>query len=386
MNLSRVTAFARKEWQEIVRDRIFLLLAFAMPITLMLVFGHGINHDVKHIPLAIVDYDRSETSREYAHRFAHSEYFDFRGNAESERAARVLLSHAELRVIVVIPERFREQILRGGRTAVQTLVDGSFTSTRTPRVLEGYIEAINKAASTQMRVGYLVRRLGVSRADALAILQPVELEVRYLYNPELRSDWSIAPSLIMFVMIFVAPMLMALTVVREKETGSIFNVYASTLRRSEFIAGKLLPNMFISSINAVILWLTAVVHFGAPFKGSLVCFALGSLLYVLCTTSLGLVLSLVMRTQQAALMVVGISTTIVAFQYSGLFTPVASLEGVPWWIAHAFPPMYYLDIVQGTFLKGLGIGSLWPATLALGGFGAGYIALAHLLFRKRLRA
>lgn len=383
MNPGRVLALAQKEWREIRRDPTFLSLAFVMPTVLMLVFGHGISQDVKRIPLVVVDYDGTETSRDYALRFAHSEYFDFQGYALRERDASVLLAHARTRVVLVIPERFRERVLHGEKAEVQTLIDGSFTTTRAPRVVEGYVEAINAAANTELQVGYLAARLGMSHDRALAVLRPVELDVRYLYDPELRSDWSVAPSLITFVLIFAAPMLMSLSVVREKEMGSIFNVYASTLRRSEFLAGKLLPNVAISSINAAILWLLAVFHFGAPFKGSLACFALGTLLYVLATTAFGLVVSLLVRTQQAALIIVGVLASILGFQYSGMFTPISSLSGVPSVIAHSFPPMYYLEIVQGTFLKGLGVRGLWSAVLPLSGFAAGYVVLAHTLFHKR---
>lgn len=386
MNPRRVLALAQKEWREIRRDPTFLSLAFLMPTVLMLVFGHGINQDVKHVPLVVVDYDGTETSRDYAERFAHSEYFDFRGYAPRERDATELLAHAAVRAVLIIPERFRERVIHGERAEVQTLIDGSCTTTRVPRVLEGYVEAINVAANTELRAGYLARRLGMSHDRALTALHPVEVDVRYLYDPELRSDWSVAPSLLTFVLIFVAPMLMSLSVVREKEMGSIFNVYASTLRRSEFLAGKLLPNVMISSVNAGILWLLAVFHFGAPFKGSLACFAFGSLLYVLATTGFGLVVSLLVSTQQAALIIVGVLASILGFQYSGMFTPISSLSGVPWGIAHAFPPMYYLEIVQGTFLKGLGFGGLWSAILPLSGFAAGYVVLAHALFHKRTNA
>lgn len=384
MNLRRIAALAMKEWREIVRDRIYLSLAFVMPATLMIVFGYGITMDVRNMPVVVVDSDRTAASRIYAERFAHSEYFDFKGVARDERDAQARLSGEGARVVIVVPTGFQRDLMSGRRVEVQTLIDGSFTSTRPPRTLEGYVEAIGAAATMEVQAAALVRRLGIQRDEALTLLRPIELDVRYLYNPELRSNWTIAPSLIMFVLIFAAPMLMALSVVREKQTGSIFNVYASTIRRSEFLAGKILPNVAISSINAVVLWLIAVHLFGAPFKGSLACFAVGTALYVVSVTGFGLLISLLVQTEASALMIVSVLATVVGFQYSGLFTPIPSLSRFPWTVAHSFPPMYYLEIIQGTFLKGLGFASLAVDLVTLAGFSLFYLVVAHSLFHKRV--
>lgn len=386
MKGSRVVALARKEWREIVRDRIFLALAFLLPVLLMIVFGHGISMDIQNVPLVVVDHDRTPTSRAYADRFAHSEHFDFRGLVASEREGEALLSRASVEVMLVIGPDFERDLLAGRTVAVQSVVDGSFPATRVPRSLETYVEAIDAAASAEIQAAWLARRAGVAPEAAAAILQPVKVDLRYLYNDELRSIWSVAPSLVMFVLVFVAPMLTALGVVREKETGAIYNVYASTVTRGEFLIGKLAPNVAIGSINAALLWAIAVFYFGAPFKGSLPCFAAGTLLYVVCTTALGLLLSLLVATQQTALMITSISATLIGFQYSGFFNPVQSLTGTSWVLAHAFPPMYYLDVVEGTFLRGMGFAGLWRDQAVLAGFAAAYLALAYALFRKRSRS
>jgi ABC-2 type transport system permease protein/ribosome-dependent ATPase len=380
---TRAVALARKEWREIVRDRIFLSLAFLLPVVLMLVFGYGMSMDIDNVPLVVIDHDRTPSSRAYADRFAHLEHFDFRGLVDSEREGESLLASASAEVMLVIGPSFERELLSGHDVAVQALVDGSFPATRVPRALETYVDAVNTAATAELQSAWLVRRAAVSPERATAILHPVKLDVRYLFNSELRSIWSVAPSLIMFVLLFVAPMLMALGVVREKESGAIYNIYASTVTRGEFLLGKLAPNIVIGAVNAVLLWLIAVVHFGAPFKGSLACFAVGTFLYLVCTTSLGLVLSLLLRTQQTALMITSISATIIGFQYSGFFNPVQSLTGPSWVLAHAFPPMYYLDVVEGAFLKGMGFRGLWQDEVVLAAFGAGYVALAYALFRKR---
>jgi ABC-2 type transport system permease protein/ribosome-dependent ATPase len=240
---------ARKDWRETLRDRVFLLLAFVMPAVLMVAFGDGISHDVRNVPMAVIDHDRTPASRAYVDRYAQSEYFRVDALLESERDARARLSADGARVLLVIPPGFHEALSAGRRAQAQVFVDGSYTTTRFPRAIEGYVTAINAAASAELRAASLARRAGLAPERAESLLRPLVLEVRYLYNAELESRWSVSPSLIVFVIVFVAPLLIALGVVREKESGTMLNVYASTLRRSEFLVGKVLPNLGISAAN-----------------------------------------------------------------------------------------------------------------------------------------
>jgi ABC-2 type transport system permease protein/ribosome-dependent ATPase len=178
---------------------------------------------------------------------------------------------------------------------------------------------------------------------------------------------------------------MALSVVREKETGAIYNVCTSTITRAEFLTGKLLPSISISCINAGILWLLATWYFGTPFKGSLLFFAAATLLYVLCTTGLGLLISLLVSTQQAAMIISLVMSIIVSIQFSGLITPVSSLSGGNYAIAHAFPAMYYNAVVKGAFLKAVGLDVLWPQLLLFVLYATAVFFLCYLVFHKRTR-
>jgi ABC-2 type transport system permease protein/ribosome-dependent ATPase len=214
MNFGRVLAVAHKEWHEILRDRIYFLLAFILPPLLMLVFCYGISQDVENVPFAVVDYDHSSMSRDYAHHYIVSRYFDYRGHLGSMQDADQLLANGDVGLVLVIPERFEEQLFSGQPVAIQALVDGTFP--QRARTVQGYIEAINAIASGELQVVYVSKRLGVSTANALQLLQPLRLEVRYLYNPELRSVWSVSASMMMFILIMTAPLLAALSVVREK--------------------------------------------------------------------------------------------------------------------------------------------------------------------------
>jgi ABC-2 type transport system permease protein/ribosome-dependent ATPase len=384
MRPGRVLAVARKEWHEILRDRIYFMLAFILPPMLMLVFCYGISQDVENVPFALLDYDRSHMSRDYAHHYIVSRYFNYRGDLGDIDVADRLLANGDVGLVLVIPDRFQERLLSGQPTAVQALVDGTFP--QRARTVQGYMEAINAIASGEMQVGYVSKRLGVSSERAQQLLQPLRLEVRYLYNTELRSVWNVSASMIMFILIMTAPLLAALSVVREKETGSIYNIYASTIRRIEFILGKLLPNVLISFSNALVLWFMAIWYFGAPFKGSIPFFLLATLLYVVCTSSLGLLVSMLVRTQQAALVITVILSVIIALQFSGMLTPVALLTGPNYVMAHLLPAMYYQDIVLGAFLKGAGWVVLWWEALVLAGYSLAVLAVVYVLFRKRTRA
>ncbi len=383
MNLKRLLAVAYKEWREILRDRIFFLLAFGLPIVLMLVFGYGITPDVENVPLAFVDYDHSALSRDYAQHYIESRYFNFKGYLHSLQEADGLLTGGKIRVAIVIPEHFQEDLMAGRAVAIQTLVDGA--NTGPARIIQGYADGINSAASGELQMSYIARHLGISLERAQTIIQPIKLEVRYLYNQEVRILWDVAPSLIMFILLLTAPMLTALSVVREKETGAIYNIYASTISGAEFLAGKLLPNILISFINAVILWLMVTFYFGAPFKGNLLFFFFATLFYVICNSSMGLLISLMVRTQIAALMITVVLGFIIGIQFSGMLTPIAALTGSNYVIAHLFPAMYYNTVIQGAFLKNLGLAALWPEVTLFVAYSAGLLGACYFLFHKRTR-
>lgn len=382
MNLRRVVTLVVKEWREIVRDKVFFLLAFIMPVAWMVVFGYGMNMDMVNVPVAVLDHDRSAMSREYAHLYMHSRYFSFRGYLADAHEAEKLLRAGKLRVVIVIPERFQEELKAGRRIAIQTILDGTFAYR--VRGIAGYVDAINRDATSAIQVRQLGEHFGIPPAKARVMVHPIRLEVRYLYNQALRSVWSVAPALIMFTMMIAPAVLTSLAVVREKETGSIYNIYASTVTRAEYLIGKLLPNVMISTFNIVVLWLVAAVYFGAPFKGDAVFFFVASVAYVACTCCIGFLVSTLVRTQSAALLITIILAIVPAVQFSGMFTPVAFLPHSSMLLSHLFPPMYYNNIVQGAFLKGTGWSVLWIDVLILVAYAGALLLASYLVFRKRV--
>jgi ABC-2 type transport system permease protein/ribosome-dependent ATPase len=358
-------------------------MAFGVPVALMLLIGFGMTFDVENIPLAILDRDGSAMSRDYAYRFIDSRYFDFKGYLASEHEVAPLLMDGKLRAVIIIPEQFDRTLQAGRPASVQVLLDGALPD-RT-RITKGYISAINGAASAESLAAYLSHTQGVPLEQARALLQPFSLEIRYLYNQGLKSDWSIPPKLIMFILFFAPAFMTSLRVVREKELGTIFNIYTSPLTRVEYLIGKLAPYVTIALIDLVILWLLAIQVFGAPFKGSFLLFLGASLLYVIATTCIGMLVSVFVRTQVAAMLISLFITFVPALQYSGLEIPIASMGPDAQVIAHMMPAMHYTRVIDGTFLKGVGLAVLWPDILLLALYATVLFAACYLLFHKRLR-
>jgi ABC-2 type transport system permease protein/ribosome-dependent ATPase len=383
MNLRRVAVVARKEWREISRDRLFLALAFALPVMWMLVFGYTMTFDVQNVPFVVLDYDHSAQSRDFTYRFVSSRYFDFRGYLTSAHEADRQLAAAKVRLVITIPEHFARDIAAGRNVPIATLIDGTFPTRA--QTIQAYTESIIQDYSAAVRARYIEGRAGITEDRALRLMQPLRLEIRYLYNQALRSSWSIAPSLVMFTLMFVPSLLTALVVVREKENGSIYNIYCSTVTRAEFLFGKLVPSATISFIDALVLSAIAVYYFGAPFKASPWFYLLSTAVYVICTASIGLLVSTLVRSQNAALMIASIVGIIPAIQFSGMLNPVAILEGSAWVQAHLFPAMYFENIVLGSYLKGVGAETLWTNLCVLAGYAAVLIALSYQSFRKRQR-
>ena len=383
MNLHRATAVAYKEWREVARDKLLLALAFAIPAALMVLIGFGMVMDVKNIPLGIIDRDGSAMSRDLAYRFISSNYFDFKGYLHDDRAADRLLTAGALRAVMVIPEHFQRDLQAGRPTAVQTLLDGTFPHSAT--IVKAYVDAITNGAEIDAVASHMSAERGTTYEDALQLLQPFRVEVRYLYNESLKSDWSTPPVMIMFILFMLPAFMTSIRVVREKERGSIYNIYASPVTRGEFLIGKLTPYVAIFVCNGLILWVLAIMLFGAPFRGSLLLFLIGTTLFVIISSCIGAVVGFFVKTQMAAMVISMFATLIPAAQYSGWTVPVSSMRPDGQVIAHLAGAMHYTRITEGTFLKAVGLQVLGPDLLILAVYAGAWFTACYVLFHKRVR-
>lgn len=375
MKLRRVLTLARKEAREILRDRLYLMLAFLLPSMLLVVFAYGMTGDVENIGLAVVDEDQTPASRAYVQQFLATWHFRLVAAGHDPALIDRVLTNRQARVALWIGPDFERHLKtrRPGAIDVAALIDGSVTAPA--RTIRAYLEAINAQANA-----------GYRRHAATAVSQPVRLQTRFLYNPEVRSIVFVAPSLIMTVLMLVPPLLIAVSVVREKESGAIYNIASSTVTRLEFLLGKLLPVVAICMINAMLLWLIVTFYFGVPFRGSVIQFPLVMLLYILATVGLGLLVSATVRTQQAAIIITTITALIIAMQFSGFFAPLDTAEPANRFLARLSPAGYFLPVVRGMYLKGMDMSSYAPELAALALYALVVLALAHALFHKRTRS
>lgn len=375
--LDRTMAVARKELRELWRDPVYLGLAFFIPMLMILLLGYGFSLDVKHLPVVFVDHDRTPYSREYMDAYVHSEYFTLQAVVGSARTAEAWLREGRARVIVDIPPDFGRRLSGGRPATVAVTVDGSFPSRA--MVIQGYAEAINALYNQQLLSTWLAR-LGSSARPGPG----VGMALSVWYNPALESKNTIVPGLLVLILMLFPALLGSLVVVRERESGTIFNLFASPVRRGEILAGKALPYVGVAMLNYLLLFAASLWLFHVRFIGSFWLLSLGTLVYAVDTVGIGLLISVLTRSQLAAMLVTFLATITPAFNYSGFMTPVASMDATGRFISRLIPATYFMGMVRGSYLKGLGWGSYWPDLLILVLYGVLIYALAWAFLRKRI--
>jgi len=372
--LVRLLGIAYREFLELRRDPIRLAFALIGSVLLMAVLGFGISMDVENLRFAVLDRDQSPESRAYVQNIAGSRYFvqrpAVRDGVELERR----MASGELTVALELPPNFGRDLRLGRQPEVGVWVDGALPFRG--ETARGYVQGLHARYLTE-----LVTEATGTRPELL----PTDLALRYRYNQDFRSIYAMVPAVIPLLLVFIPAILMALGVVREKELGSITNLYVTPVSRVEFLLGKQLPYVAVAMISYVTLVLQAVFVFGVPVKGSLAALTVGTLLYVVATTGLGLLISTFTRTQIAALFGTAILTMLPTVQFSGLTTPVASLQGLGYWIGQGFPASYYLVLCRGVFTKALGFPDLVPQFAALAAFVPVLTGLAVALLPKQER-
>ena len=352
-SLQRMLSYMWRESLELRRDPVRATLALAGSLILMFVIGYGINMDVENLRYAVLDRDQTTLSQSYANALSGSRYFieqpPLSDHAELDRRMR----SGELSLAIEIPSGFARDVLRGKNVEIGAWVDGAMPMRA--ETVRGYVQGMHQhwlAAQLHERTG---QRLASS----------VTVQSRYRYNPDVRSLPAMVPAVIPLLMLMLPAMLTALAVVREKEMGSILNLYVTPVTRTEFLLGKQLPYVLLAMLNFLLMCLLAVTVFGVPITGSFATLALAALVFSVTSTGMGLLASSVTRSQIAAMFFALIGTLIPAVQFSGLIDPVSSLEGSGRLIGSVYPATYMFMISRGVFSKGLGLADLQGALLPL---------------------
>ncbi|MFJ2322386.1 ribosome-associated ATPase/putative transporter RbbA [Pseudomonas sp. NPDC087817] len=371
-SLGRLLAVASREGKELLRDKVRMAFALAGAIFMMVIFGYGISLDVENLAFAVYDQDQTPQSRTYLEAFRGSRYFDERPAIHDAQELHRRLQRSEIKLALEIPPGFGRDLYAGRQPAVAAWLDGGMPfRAETSR---NYVEAVHLAN---------LQQLAEQSSPAMQHQAGASLETRFRYNQDVVSVNAIGPGVMALILAFIPAMLTALGIVREKELGSITNFYATPLTRLEFLLGKQAPYLLVSLVNLALLVAMNRWLFGVPFKGSLLTLAFGGLLYVLATTSMGLLISAFTRTQIAAILGTMIITSLPTIQFSGLIVPRSSLEGAAAVMGMLFPAGHFLDIAVGTFTKALDLRQLWPQCLALFGFFVGFTGLSLVMLKKQ---
>ena len=352
-SLARLFSFSLREATELRRDPFRLTLALLGTVILMLVMGYGISTDVEDLSYAVLDLDRSIASERYTLNIAGSRYFQEKLPLESHADIDRRMRAGELAMAIEIPPNFGRDLARGARPEIGVWLDGAMPMRA--EVARGYVMGVHAQTLTEA-----VAAASGTRPAALA-----DIAVRYRYNPDMRSLIAMVPAVIPMLLVFIPSMLTALGVVREKELGSILNVYTTPVTKLEFLLGKQLPYIGLSMLNCVLMFVLALTLFDVPFKGSLTAFFVGALIYVTATTGLGLLMSTLTNSQVAAMAGTSIGTLLPAIQFSGMLDPVSSLEGTGAILGQIYPTTHFLTISRGTFAKALDFGDLGASFVPL---------------------
>ncbi|MBV9994322.1 MAG: ribosome-associated ATPase/putative transporter RbbA [Caulobacteraceae bacterium] len=370
-SLSRVWAFARREAIELSHDRVRLAFAVIGPLLLMIVFGYGISLDVNHVSFSVLDFDGTQASRQYADSFRGSIYYDEKRPITDYEELDRRLRNGELRFAVEIPRGFERDLAQGRQPTIAAYIDAAVPFRA--ETVRNYVENSTNQFEQRLRDDK-----GLPQAA-----KPVLINARALYNQSFQSIYAMVPGDVMLLLILIPSMLTALSVVREKELGSIANFYAAPATKTEFLLGKQLPYVGVSLIQFATLVALAVLLFQVPIKGSFLTLVLGGVIYVLATTGFGLLISVFAATQTAAIFAAAIITILPAVQFSGMFVPVSSLTGMASVAAKIFPSTYFQAISVGAFTKALGLMTLWPNMVALAVLALIYIIISVLLLPKQ---
>ena len=376
MNLNRLRSLIRKEFIQIVRDPRTLAITFALPLVQIFLLGYAATNDVRHVSLAVWDQDRSWAARQLLDAYRASDYFyvDFDTNSEAE--LRRLIDTGQARAGLIIPPDYAARLSSGETARVALVVDGS-----DPTIAGTALSAAIMIGQTKA-TNLVVERAAARGQSALTQL-PVEVRTQVWYNPDLLSSYYMIPALIGLILMFMSVLLTSTSIVRERERGTIEQLIVTPLSSLELVVGKLTPYVLIAVIDMVEILVAGVLIFGVPINGSLPLLLLLSGLFLVTTLGLGLFVSTLANTQQEA-MLTSVFFLLPAIFLSGFFFPLA---GMPWYlqaVSYAIPLRYFLVIVRGIMLKGVGIDMLWNEVIALSIFAVVIMGSAALRFHKRL--
>ena len=375
--LARLKQMLIKEFIQVFRDKRARAVLFGPPILQMLVFGYAATFEIHHVATVVLDLDHSQESRELISRFSSSPYFDVQRQLTDYRQIGDLIDRGEATVGLQINAGFAENLRKGQAAPLHVIVDA--TNSNTALIAAGYINQIARGFAED----YQQDRIDRISPQMIANIPSVRLEQRPWYNPDLRSRWFFVPGIIGSLTLVLVTTLTAFAVVREREIGTLEQIMVTPIRPAEFILGKTLPFFLIGLFDVSLIATVGTLWFQVPFRGHILVLLAGAVLFLLCMLGVGLLISTVSSTQQQA-MVTSFFFIMPAITFSGFGFPISTMPQWLQYLTYLSPLRYFLVVLRGTYLKGVGLDILWPQMLAMAALGISLLAVAVLRFHKAL--
>lgn len=375
---SALWAITRKEFIQIRRDHATMYMVFIFPVMMLVLYGFGIRYDVKSVPMAVYDQDATQSSRQYIERFARSPYFEIRRYAQSYRELEEGINRGTTRIGIVIPPDFSERLASNREAVIQVLVDGADNNTAT--IAMSYVSAISRSYSTSIvmqQMESVLRRLNLP-------IPAIQAEPRIWFNPNLESVQFIVPGIIAVIMMIVGTVLTAVTIVKEKEQGTIEQIVSSPIKRYELMVGKTVPYAVLAYIDFLIIVFASYLLFGVHIKGSIPLLLVTAFFYLIGVLGIGILVSTVTQTQIAAMFGAIMASMLPSILLSGFIFPIRQMPAALQILTVVVPARYFIEILRDIYLKGLGIEAFWKEILYIMIFGFVMIGLAARRFRKKL--
>lgn len=366
----RIYTIAKKEFRQLKRDIRMLLIIFIFPVLLLAIFGYAINFDVHHIKIAVYDQDKSDYTREYITGLISTEYFDLVAYINDSKEIKSLLDEGIVQAVIVFPNDLSRRLNNKQNVKIQYIIDG--VDGNTAKVIVNYVNAATFSYSLKLTKEFLA----VTGKQSYV---PINLEPRFWFNPELKSAEFLVPGLMGMILIITAVISVSLSIVREKEKGTIEQINVSPLSSFELIIGKTTPYIFLSLVNASIVLLSGYILFGITIKGSVILLLLGTFMFLFAALGIGIFISSISDSQQVAFQAAIVSSLLPSLMLSGFVFPIESMPTIIQWITNITPAKYYLVILRAILLRGVGLPAFWDQLVYLLIFGTIFIALATIV-------
>lgn len=372
---ARIKAVAKKELKQISRDKRFLIILFVLPVMLLVLFGYAVNFDVKHVKLAVQDLDKSQESRELINSVISSEYFDLVEYINENERSTTALDEKHAQVVMVIPSDFSFNLHKAKEEAdVQFLIDGVDGNTAT--IIKNYVEAATFKYSADFQQE-MFTKLGISP------IVPIDLRPIFWFNPELQTTVFLIPGLIAMILIITSVVSVSLSLVREKERGTIEQINVSSLNTLEVMLGKVLPYVVIALIDAAFILIAGYILFDVVVKGSYILMFFSTLIFIIASTSLGIFISTVADSQQVAFTAATFASMLPSLILSGFVFPIESMPDIIQILTNITPAKFYLTSLRAIMLRGVGLQAFWLQWIYLTIFTVFFLGLGALISKKK---